>query len=224
MSKKPPKVQNLDIPWRKVVLDADVDWAADRHRELEYDFSAPGRRFWGDPYKRGPYKPRPYNNGRLNRTLARLQAHGTALIDGRSGTAAITFAPLTLTASGFAPITGVGAASLGPMTGSATGLAIVGGTLNVMLDWMRAAEQFGPMWISVGVGRVDIKGVGIGAIGPMTAEGTGTVAGAQPGEGSPVGLLLAITSVETVPAQTPDQLSFSGDALNYDGDDLEWGG
>jgi hypothetical protein len=30
--------------------------------------------------------------------------------------------------------------------------------------------------------------------------------------------------METVPSQTPDQLSFSGDALNYDGDDLEWGG
>jgi hypothetical protein len=217
MSKKPPKVQNLDIPWRKVVLDADADWAADRHRELEYDFSAPGRRLWGDPYKRGPYKPRPYNNGRLNRTLARLQAQGTILIDGRSASVSVTFEQLGFSATGHVPVLGVANVTFAGLGVTATGSAPATGTLTVMLDWMRAAEQFGPMWISVGVGRVAMRGAGSATFDLMTSTGTGTVEGAYPGEGAPMGLLLAITSTGVPPVEpelpTTSILLENGDRL-----------
>ena len=43
------------IPWLTVVLRADPDFNKARTRELEYDFSAPGRYFYGDPTDRGAY-------------------------------------------------------------------------------------------------------------------------------------------------------------------------
>lgn len=206
---KPPKVQSLEIPWRKVVIDADEDWARGRLEEIEYEFSPPGRVFRGNPYKRGPYKPRPYNNGRLNRTLARMQAQGVIQLGGFFGGAAFTFEPVQITATGHVPVLGAMSVVLEGLGVAATASVPATGVSNIMLDWLRAAEQFGPMWISDGVGRVQMKGAGTAAFAPMTSIGIGAVEGSAPAYGSPMGLLLAIT------ASSPGVYNFLADPNNH---------
>jgi hypothetical protein len=49
------KPTTITIPWLTVVLRADPDFNKARTRQLEYDFSAPGRNFYGDPAHRGAY-------------------------------------------------------------------------------------------------------------------------------------------------------------------------
>lgn len=65
MTTTPPvnKVGNIDIPWSVVVQRADEDWARDKHRELQYDFPAPGRWFYADPYNTGAYRPSAFSGG-----------------------------------------------------------------------------------------------------------------------------------------------------------------
>ena len=47
------RVTHSDRPWLVMVSEADPNFARDRHREIEYEFS--GRRFYADRSKRGAY-------------------------------------------------------------------------------------------------------------------------------------------------------------------------
>ncbi len=51
------KVDNIDIPYDVLVRRADPNFERERHRELQYDFPKPGRFFYADPDKSGPYAP-----------------------------------------------------------------------------------------------------------------------------------------------------------------------
>jgi hypothetical protein len=46
--------RSIDVPWRALVARADPDHAKKKTREVEYEFSN-GRRFVGNPDRRGPY-------------------------------------------------------------------------------------------------------------------------------------------------------------------------
>ena len=45
---------SFDKPFRNLVREADPDWERGRKREIEYEMSN-GRKFAGDPARRGPY-------------------------------------------------------------------------------------------------------------------------------------------------------------------------
>ena len=47
------RVTHTDRPWLVLVSQADPNFARDKHREIEYEFS--GRRFYADRSKRGAY-------------------------------------------------------------------------------------------------------------------------------------------------------------------------
>jgi hypothetical protein len=47
------RVTHSDRPWLVLVSEADPNFARDKHREIEYEFS--GRRFYADRSKRGAY-------------------------------------------------------------------------------------------------------------------------------------------------------------------------
>jgi hypothetical protein len=47
------RVTHNDRPWLVLVNQADPNFARDKHREIEYEFS--GRRFYADRSKRGAY-------------------------------------------------------------------------------------------------------------------------------------------------------------------------
>lgn len=51
----PTKVVTLQIPYLALVVRADPDWAAGKHRELEYPSPSGGRPLYADPYVRGSY-------------------------------------------------------------------------------------------------------------------------------------------------------------------------
>lgn len=46
---------SIDIPLLTLVTRVDPEWNRAKHRELQYDFSPRGRRFFVDPYNEGAY-------------------------------------------------------------------------------------------------------------------------------------------------------------------------
>jgi hypothetical protein len=47
------KVTSVERPWLALINEADPEWGAAKHREIQYEMT--GRRFYGDPYHLGPY-------------------------------------------------------------------------------------------------------------------------------------------------------------------------
>lgn len=51
-----PPPRQTETTWLSVVMEAEPEFQRLKHKELEYKFER--RRFYGDPYRRGPYGPR----------------------------------------------------------------------------------------------------------------------------------------------------------------------
>lgn len=51
----PTKVSTMSVPWLSVVTRSDPDWARDRHREIQYEFT--NRRWYVNPDVDGAYSP-----------------------------------------------------------------------------------------------------------------------------------------------------------------------
>ncbi len=52
----PTRVSSTEIPLLTLILRLEPDFLRTKHRELE-DFGFTGRRFFGDPSRRGAYTP-----------------------------------------------------------------------------------------------------------------------------------------------------------------------
>ena len=57
-----PKVSQVEVTWSSVVQRADPDWQRRKFRELYYDFLAPGRYFYANPYETGAYEPKSFSD------------------------------------------------------------------------------------------------------------------------------------------------------------------